>query len=53
MHHPFAAAIWLIVMAFLVAVMLTKRPHKTWMKTAMAAFYPRVEDNKRLAGVVG
>jgi hypothetical protein len=39
MHHPVAIIFWLIVMAFLVAVMLTKRPHKTWMKTAMTAFF--------------
>jgi hypothetical protein len=31
MHHPAAIVFWLIVMAFLVAVMLTKRPHKIWI----------------------
>jgi hypothetical protein len=31
MHHPVAIVFWLIVMAFLVAVMLTRRPHKVWI----------------------
>jgi hypothetical protein len=39
MHHPVAAVFWLAMMAFLVAVMATKKPHKVWMKTAMAAVF--------------
>jgi hypothetical protein len=37
MHHPVAAVFWLGMMAFLVAVMATKKPHKVWMKAAIAA----------------
>jgi uncharacterized membrane protein len=37
MHHPVAVVFSLAVIAFLIAVMATKRPQKPLMKTAMAA----------------
>jgi hypothetical protein len=39
MHHPVVAVFWLAMMAFLVAVMATKKSHKVGMKTAMAAVF--------------
>jgi hypothetical protein len=39
MHHPVAVIIWLILTAFLVAIMVTKRPHNLWMKTGMTILF--------------
>jgi Zn-dependent protease len=35
-HHPVAVLADLAVMAFLIAVLVTKRPHNTGMKAGMA-----------------
>ena len=37
MHHPVAVTFYIIVMAFMVAVIVTKRPHNLWMKVGMTA----------------
>jgi hypothetical protein len=39
MHHPVAILFWLIVTAFLVAMMATKRPHRLWMKVGITILF--------------
>ncbi len=36
MHHPFAALLWLIVIAVCLTVLLSKKPHKSWLKVTFA-----------------
>jgi drug/metabolite transporter (DMT)-like permease len=37
MHHPVAVTFYAIVMVFMIAVIVTKRPHNLWMKVGMVA----------------
>jgi presenilin-like A22 family membrane protease len=39
MHHPIGVIWPITIIIFLIVVMVTKRPHDTWMKVGMAVLF--------------